>query len=190
MCICLEPKLRSIDIKLWNQVCLKIKYIESYFQFCKTLGLSNSRVESWEKLSVRKTKVGSVLRRSRWDSASVFAPVAARVFVGLTQEGSAEESEQRTEREWNQSYCHHPVYGLCALWCRQVAHQTKQCNPSCLHIVNININIVLYTDTVHCGAGRLLTRQNNPSCLNISALQWAERNPIFLSHCQTPRLRV
>ena len=52
------------------------------FSVCKTLGLSNSRVESWEKLSGRKTKVGSVLRRSRWDSASVFAPGGSSSLCG------------------------------------------------------------------------------------------------------------
>ena len=149
----LESKLRSIDFKLWNQVCLKIKCIESYFQFAKpldwaTLELNRERnfLEGKPRLVLFCADLGGTLLQylpSRWQ----------RAFVGRTQEGSAEESEQRTEREWNQSYCHHPVYGLCALWCRQVAHQTK-----------------------------------NPSCLNISVLQWAERNlSITLPN---PRLHV
>ena len=96
------------------------------FSVCKTLGLSNSRVESWEKLSGRKTKVGSVLRRSRWDSASVFAP-------------GGSESLWVSRRKDQQ---------------RRVSREPRESE------INL-IAIILYTDSVHCGAGKLPTRQNS-----------------------------
>ena len=131
------------------------------FSVCKTLGLSNSRVESWEKLCVRKTKVGSVLRRSRWDSAAVFAPGGSSSLcgshAGRISRGEWAENRERVKSILLPSSCirtlctvvqascppdktvqsilppyrqyqyqYRPVYGHCALWCRQVAHQTKQ----------------------------------------------------------------
>ena len=114
------------------------------FSVCKTLGLSNSRVESWEKLCVRKTKVGSVLRRSRWDSASVFAP-------------GGSESLWVSRRKDQQ---------------RRVSREPRESE------INL-IAIILYTDSVHCGAGKLPTRQNSAIHPASIYLLCSERNEIL-----------